>query len=67
MAKQRAKPIDLGAEHIQPALKLLGQFRWALEDGRPLSWQLAFVDELADTLISLEDAVGVVTPPKSFD
>lgn len=65
--KKLTRKLDHAAERIQPALQVLAQLRQAMLDGKTLSAQIALADELGDTLLGLEDAVGVVTQARLFE
>lgn len=65
-AKKLTRKLDHAADRVQPALLVLGELRRAIEDGKPMSVQLAHLDELADVLLDIEGAVGVVTQASLF-
>ena len=65
--KKLTKRLDHAANRVPAALEVLGDLRRAIQDGKPISALLAHCDEMQDTLLGLESAVGTVTQAKLFE
>lgn len=61
------KRLDLAQGRIPAALALVRDVQAAIVLGKPMADQIDMLDALAETLLGLEDAVGVVTPASLFE
>ena len=64
--KKTKRRLSVSRDRVPAAMQALHELRRALLDGANLSKQLLLMDELADALYGIEDALGCATPAKLF-